>query len=94
MRLGRGWLGPPRAATPGTAVHGQLPLVAHPRGRGRPFLLSAAVYDRAPRLLAPLGRHGRMGSIFGGLLVTLIGVAMIFDWLALLPRFFSFNTAI
>ena len=58
------------------------------------FLLIAAVYDRAPRLMAPLVRHGRVVSLIGGLLVALIGVAMVFDWLALLPRYFNFNTAI
>jgi hypothetical protein len=26
--------------------------------------------------------------------VAAIGVAMVFDWLALLPRYFNFNTAI
>ena len=30
----------------------------------------------------------------GGLLVVAIGVAMLFDWLALLPRYFNFNTQI
>ena len=45
-------------------------------------------------LLAPLVRHGRAVSLIGGLLVAFIGVAMVFDWLALLPRYFKFNTAI
>ena len=39
-------------------------------------------------------RHGRTVSLIGGLLVVLIGVAMVFDWLVLLPRYFNFNTAI
>ena len=56
--------------------------------------LIAAVYDRAPRVIAPLVRHGRTVSLIGGLLVAAIGVAMVFDWLALLPRYFNFNTAI
>ena len=30
----------------------------------------------------------------GGLLVVLIGVAMIFDWLAVVPSLFPFLTAI
>ena len=54
---------------------------------------SPLVYDRAPALLAPLVRHGRAVSLVGGLLVALIGVAMVFDWLSLLPRYFTFNTA-
>jgi hypothetical protein len=45
-------------------------------------------------LLRPLIRHGRAVSIVGGLLVALIGVAMIFNWLALLPQYVPFNTQI
>lgn len=82
------------AATSGTVLQGTLLLVAYTIGLGLPFLLIAAVYDRAPRLMAPLVRHGRAVSLVGGLLVVLIGVAMLFDWLALLPRYFNFNTAI
>jgi hypothetical protein len=33
-------------------------------------------------------------SVIGGLLVVLIGVAMLFDWLALLPQYVPFNTQI
>jgi cytochrome c-type biogenesis protein len=68
--------------------------VAYTLGLGLPFVAIALVYDRAPALLRPLVRHGRAVSFAGGLLVALIGVAMIFDWLALLPRYFTFNTAI
>ena len=82
------------AATSGTVVQGTLLLVAYTLGLGLPFLLIAAVYDRAPRLMAPLVRHGQTVSLIGGLLVAAIGVAMVFDWLALLPRYFNFNTAI
>jgi cytochrome c-type biogenesis protein len=82
------------AATSGTVLQGTLLLVAYTIGLGLPFLLIAAVYDRAPRLMAPLVRHGRTVSLIGGLLVVFIGVAMVFDWLALLPRYFNFNTAI
>ena len=82
------------AATSGTVLQGTLLLVAYTIGLGLPFLLIAAVYDRAPRVMAPLIRHGRTVSLIGGLLVVGIGVAMVFDWLALLPRYFNFNTAI
>ena len=82
------------AATSGTVMQGALLLVAYTIGLGLPFLLIAAVYDRAPSLMAPLVRHGRTVSLIGGLLVVLIGVAMVFDWLALFPRYFNFNTAI
>src|SRR4029077_613820 len=82
------------AATSSTVAQGALLLVAYTIGLGLPFLLIAAVYDRAPRLLSPLVRHGRLVSLVGGLLVAAIGVAMVFDWLALLPRYFNFNTAV
>ena len=82
------------AATSATALQGTLLLVSYTLGLGLPFLLIAAVYDRAPRLMAPLVRHGRAVALIGGLLVAFIGLAMVFDWLALFPRYFNFNTAI
>ena len=42
--------------------------------------------------MRPLVRHGRVVSLIGGLLVAAIGVAMIFDLLVLLPRFFQFTS--
>ena len=82
------------AASSTTVLQGAILLVAYTLGLGLPFILIALVYDRAPRVMAPLVRHGRVVSLIGGLLVAFIGVAMLFDWLALLPRYFTFNTAI
>lgn len=82
------------AATSDSALRGGVLLVAYTAGLGVPFLLIAALYDRAPGLLRPLLRHGRLVSIVGGALVVAIGVAMLFDWLALLPQFVPFNSAI
>jgi cytochrome c-type biogenesis protein len=82
------------AATSSTALQGTILLVAYTIGLGLPFLIIASVYDRAPRLLAPLIRHGRAVSVVGGLLVSFIGLAMVLDWLSLFPRYFTFNTAI
>ena len=82
------------AATGESALQGGVLLVAYTAGLGIPFLLIAAAYDRAPGLLAPLLRRGHLVSIIGGLLVVLIGVAMLFDWLALLPQYVPFNTQI
>ncbi len=82
------------AATSGTVAQGTVLLVAYTIGLGLPFLLLALVFDRAPRLMAPLVRHGRAVSLIGGLLVAFIGLAMLFDWLVLFPRYFNFNTAI
>jgi cytochrome c-type biogenesis protein len=78
------------AADSTQVLQGGALLVAYTIGLGVPFLLIAAVYDRAPGLLRPLVRHGRAVSFIGGLLVVAIGVAMIMDWLSLLPRYFQF----
>ena len=82
------------AATDGSSVAGAILLVAYTAGLGVPFLLIAALYDRAPAVIRPLVRHGQLVSIIGGLLVVAIGVAMLFNWLALLPQFVPFNTQI
>lgn len=79
------------AATSGSTAQGGVLLLAYTAGLGLPFLLIAAAYDRAPGLVRPLVRHGRVVSLVSGLLVALIGLAMLFDWLALLPRFFQFG---
>jgi cytochrome c-type biogenesis protein len=78
------------ASSSQTVAQGAVLLIAYTLGLGIPFLLIAVLYDRAPALLRPLIRHGRAVSIVGGLLVVAIGVAMIMDWLALLPRWFNF----
>jgi cytochrome c-type biogenesis protein len=78
------------ASTTGTVAQGGILLIAYTLGLGLPFLGIALIYDRAPGLLRPLVRHGRAVSFVGGLLVVGIGVAMLLDWLALLPRFFNF----
>ena len=82
------------AATGASALQGAVLLVAYTLGLGIPFLVIAAAYDRAPGLLAPLLRRGQLVSLIGGLLVVAIGVAMLFDWLALLPQYVPFNTEI
>jgi cytochrome c-type biogenesis protein len=82
------------AATEGSGAQGAVLLAAYTLGLGVPFLLIAALYDRAPALIAPLVQHGRAVSIVGGVLVVLIGIAMLFDWLALLPQFVPFNSQI
>ena len=80
------------AASSGTTLQGAVLLVAYTAGLGVPFLLIALFYDRAPGLMRPLVRHGRLVSLIGGLLVVAIGLAMMFDLLVLLPRFFQFTS--
>ena len=82
------------AATSGSTAQGAILLVAYTAGLGIPFLLIATAYDRAPALLEPLLHRGQLVSLIGGLLVVAIGVAMLFDWLALLPQYFPINTQI
>jgi cytochrome c-type biogenesis protein len=82
------------AATSGSTLEGGVLLVAYTAGLGIPFLVIAALYDRAPGLVRPLIRHGQLVSAIGGLLVVAIGVAMVFDLLRLLPQYFQFNSAI
>ena len=78
------------ASTSGTIAQGGILLLAYTAGLGLPFLAIALLYDRAPGLLRPLVQHGQAVSVIGGLLVVGIGLAMLFDWLSLLPRFFNF----
>jgi cytochrome c-type biogenesis protein len=82
------------AAAGDATLQGAVLLLAYTAGLGVPFILIAALYDRAPALIRPLVTHGQLVSIIGGALVVLIGIAMLFDWLALLPQFVPFNTQI
>ena len=74
------------AASSGQAFQGGLLLFTYSLGLGLPFVALAVVYDRAPALIRPLVRRGRAVSLVGGLLVVVIGFAMLFDWLTLLAR--------
>jgi cytochrome c-type biogenesis protein len=78
------------ASTTTTVAQGAVLLVAYTLGLGLPFLAIALVFDRAPGILRPLVRHGREVSFVGGMLVVAIGLAMVFDWLSLLPQYFNF----
>ncbi len=82
------------AATADGKLQGTLLLVGYTAGLGIPFIIIAAFYDRSRGLVRLLVRHGRIVSLVGGLLVVAIGVAMLFDWLVLLPRWFQFAPAL
>ncbi len=82
------------AATSGSTAQGAVLLFGYTLGLGIPFLAIGLVYDRAPAVLRPLQRHAHAMSVVGGLLVAAIGVAMLFDLLALMPRYFQFLTAV
>lgn len=78
------------ASSAQTVAQGGILLAAYTAGLGIPFLAIALVYDRAPAILRPLVRHGRAVTFIGGLLVVAIGVAMVMDWLALIPNWVPF----
>ena len=82
------------ASTQETVLQGGILLFGYTVGLGVPFLVLGLLYDRAPAILGPLTRHGRAVSLVGGLLVVAIGVAMLMDWLILLPRFFNFYSLV
>jgi cytochrome c-type biogenesis protein len=82
------------AATSEGKLSGALLLVGYTIGLGLPFILIAAFYDRSRRLVRFLVRHGQAVSLVGGLLVVAIGLAMIFDVLVLLPKYFQFSPAL
>ncbi|MEA2622122.1 MAG: cytochrome c-type biosis protein [Chloroflexota bacterium] len=92
-----GWtpcIGPTLGAVLTLAVAGPSPqvaalLVAYGLGLGIPFLLLAVAVDRAPGITRPLIRHGRAIEVFGGGLVVVIGIALLFNWLDVLARSFS-----
>lgn len=62
--------------------------VAYSLGVGLPFVLLALALDRSRPLVAWLGRHGRAVDWIGGSLVVLVGVAIVFNWLAILSTMF------
>jgi cytochrome c-type biogenesis protein len=82
------------AASSATVLQGGILLVGYTLGLGIPFLLIALLFDRAPAVLRPLVRHGRAVSFVGGMLVVAIGNAMLMNWLALLPQYVPFNSAV
>jgi cytochrome c-type biogenesis protein len=65
-------------------------LVAYSIGLGVPFLLLALAVDRAPLVTRPLLRYSRQVEIVGGVLVVVLGFALIFDWLGWFSRSLSF----
>ncbi|HEY2888192.1 MAG TPA: cytochrome c biogenesis protein CcdA [Candidatus Limnocylindrales bacterium] len=82
------------AATSDGVLRGGILLVGYTLGLGIPFLVLGVLYDRSPRILRPLVRHGRAVTLIGGLLVVAIGLAMLFDLLIIVPRYLTFLTAI
>jgi cytochrome c-type biogenesis protein len=74
------------AASSATTFQGGLLLVAYTLGLGVPFILLGLVYDRAPAVVRPLVRHGRVVTFVGGILVAALGVMLVMDWLSWFAR--------
>jgi cytochrome c-type biogenesis protein len=93
-----GWtpcIGPTLGAILTLAAVGSSPqvvglLVAYSLGLGVPFVLLALAVDRAPAITRPLLRYSRQIEVIGGTLVVVLGLALIFDWLGMFARTFSF----
>lgn len=77
------------AATGTAVVQGTALLVAYSAGLAIPFLGLAVAFDRAPAIVRPLVRRGRLVSLVGGLLVAGMGVLIFFDVLFSLYILFS-----
>jgi cytochrome c-type biogenesis protein len=63
-------------------------LVAYSIGLGVPFIVLALATDRAPVVTRSLSRHGRTIELIGGGLVVILGIAILFDWLAMFSTAF------
>ena len=64
-------------------------LIAYSIGLGVPFILVALAVDRAPLITRPLLRYGRFIEVAGGVLIIVLGLALIFDWLDVIARQFA-----
>ena len=64
-------------------------LVAYSLGLGIPFILVALAVDRAPLITRPLLRYSRFIEIAGGVLIIILGLALIFDWLGWIAQQFA-----
>lgn len=65
-------------------------LVAYSLGLGIPFILLALAIDNAARFTRPILKYGRQIELIGGALVVIIGLAILFDWLSIFAKAFSF----
>ena len=64
-------------------------LIAYSLGLGIPFILVALAVDRAPLITRPLLRYSRFIEVAGGVLIIVLGLALIFDWLGWIAQQFA-----
>ncbi|MFC7339890.1 cytochrome c biogenesis CcdA family protein [Saccharopolyspora griseoalba] len=83
------------AANTTTATRGALLLLAYSAGLGVPFVLLATGLSRGKDRFGWLRRHARRIEIAGGLLLAVMGLAvMTGDWTALMSRMLAFYARI
>lgn len=75
-------------AAVGSSTQAAALLIAYSLGLGIPFLLLAVAADRAPAITRPLLKHGHTIEVIGGGLVVVMGLAILFDWLAIFSNTF------
>jgi cytochrome c-type biogenesis protein len=75
-------------AAVGSSTQAAVLLIAYSLGLGIPFLLLAVAADRSPAITRPLLKHGHTIEVVGGALVVVMGLAILFDWLAIFSNTF------
>ena len=75
-------------AAVGSSTQAAALLIAYSLGLGIPFLLLAVAADRSPAITRPLLKHGHTIEVIGGALVVVMGLAILFDWLAIFSNTF------
>ncbi|RME46330.1 MAG: cytochrome c biogenesis protein CcdA [Chloroflexi bacterium] len=78
------------ASQASTATHGALLLVAYSLGLGIPFLIVGAAFEAASETIHRLNRRSNWVSIASGVILVLLGVAVLTNQLQLLARYGPF----
>ncbi len=64
-------------------------LFAYSMGLGIPFILLSLLYEKCKSLLAFFRRHMRTVQVLAGILLIVVGLAMLFDWIGYYQRLFN-----
>lgn len=78
------------ASQASTATHGALLLTAYSLGLGIPFLLVGAAFEAASGTIRRLNRRSNWVSIVSGLILVLLGIAVLTNQLQVLARYGPF----
>ncbi len=80
------------ASLSATAMQGTYLLIAYSAGMGVPFLVAAWVWGSAARRLPSLGRYNGWVSAASGSLLVIVGVLMLSNTFAILPKYLPWIT--